>query len=149
MPEYAQYKCNGVWYVPGPLPKEPNSTLSSEARDCVDWSISSKDENSDASPLKSDCEVMYNNIAGEGSWYLPWSYVQRTFITYGTCAFGGTDITPGTEAWVGNDDIRKVLEWAFDSHTGKNSNGDEIVSGSGDMQCQPWGGRVTWGLYHS
>ncbi|KAK3988418.1 putative necrosis-inducing factor-domain-containing protein [Cladorrhinum sp. PSN332] len=152
VPDNGQYKCNGLWYVPGRLNKTSGvtgPTLASQSRDCDEWTIDSGDENSDASPLKTDCEIMYNNIAGDGSWYLALPNVQRTLISYRSCAFGATDSSGGTDAWVANEDVRKVLDWVFDANVGKNSYGEEIVSGSGSMVCQPFAGHVTWGLYRT
>lgn len=97
------------------------------------------------SPKVTDCQQIQRNIAGGGTWTVILN-IQRTLVTYGTCAFGVTETT-GLNAKIGNQDIIDLINSSIQMFTYEG-----LVGSKGSMSCQGVVGgnsNVDWGLYHT
>lgn len=115
--------------------------------DCGDSSF--ENDTSNASPTADDCEMIARNIAGGGTWEVPFSG-QHQLVQYGSCAFGVQwNGNTATHYYVGNQDIMDLINSAV---TMFEWNG--LVGARGVMNCESdelnaMGGNVLWGLYHN
>jgi hypothetical protein len=94
----------------------------------------------------SDCWTLFNNIAGDGTWYTSGHAEHRTLAQYGSCNFGvQADPHLGTVFKVGNGDIRDLVRDSI-----RKFGGSGRVSARGWMGCQNEGigsTRVLWGIF--
>ncbi|KAK4447323.1 putative necrosis-inducing factor-domain-containing protein [Podospora aff. communis PSN243] len=102
-----------------PLQKRTNDCGSSSVnRGFVDWAPGA------------DCRQIFNNIVGTGSWTInPNS--ERQLVSYGHCAFTVTNDNQSDYVYVGNDDIRDLINDSI----AKYADGDGAVSAWGNMDC--------------
>jgi hypothetical protein len=111
--------------------------------DCGNSSF--ENQSSGGSPLISDCQILAENIRGDGTW-TTWGSGRRQLAQLGTCAFGVQveGITLTTFYKVGNEDIRDLI---FESINRFGWQGK--VGAKGNMPCQPGDSHVEWAIYHT
>jgi hypothetical protein len=105
------------------------NTLAKRTNKCGDSTFNG--ETSGGSPLVSDCEVLRNNIVGDGSWRISTFDYERDVASYGTCKFV---VQAPVSSWsfVGNEDIRDIIRDSISRFAS-----DGRVGARGLMNCEP------------
>jgi hypothetical protein len=124
----------------------PTGDASAKINDCGNSSF--ENQSSGGSPLISDCQILVDNIRGDGTWTTMVGD-QRQLAQLGTCAFGV--YVPGNNLHlykVGNEDIRNLITDSIRMFGWQGK-----VGAKGLMPCQPVGGPdddwVEWSIYHT
>lgn len=101
-------------------------------------------EETDASPLISDCQQLAHNIRGDGRWKVNLYDGWKRIASYGTCAF--TAVSPWGElgGWIGNEDVRDLI---FDA-IGRSKRSDR-VGARGEMPCCCAQATLEWAIAHT
>ncbi|KAK4182239.1 putative necrosis-inducing factor-domain-containing protein [Podospora australis] len=104
-------------------------------------------QTSDASPFIQDCQVLMNNIAGDGVWEVWQVSHQKQIAHYRSCAFGvEVEYVPmRITQMVGNGDIMRAITNLIDANAKAGRNSGGRVGGKGHWDCSAQG--VFWSVY--
>ncbi|KAJ6271205.1 putative necrosis-inducing factor-domain-containing protein [Bipolaris maydis] len=97
---------------------------------------------SGGSPWITDCQTMFDRIAGDGTWVV--EPQQKRIASWGTCEFGARSVN-NVITTIGNEDVRDLTRDSIARFAWQGR-----VGASGIVDCGTSGSvKVWWGLYHT